>query len=92
MPHLEADAEVESPNAPPDPEGHEDSEEASGSSLSPSLLQYDTDAPIKNEEEHKDSEETRGSSFSPSLLQYDIDAPIENEEEYEDTTNTNPPI
>ncbi len=53
MPHLAADAELGSPNAPPDPEHHEDSEEACGSSLSLSLLQYNTDAPIKNEEEHE---------------------------------------
>jgi hypothetical protein len=92
MHHLAADAEVRSPDAPPDPEGHEDSEEDRGSSLSPSLLQYDTDAPFKNEEEHKDSEEARGSSLSLPLLQYDTDAPIKNEEEHEDTTSTGPLI
>jgi hypothetical protein len=92
MPHLAADAEVGSPDAPPVSERHKDSEEARGSSLSPSLLQYDTDAPIKNEEEHKYSEEARGSSLSLSLLQYHTDAPIKNEEEHEDTTITDPLI
>jgi hypothetical protein len=38
IPHLAADAEVGSPDVPPDPECHKDSEEARGSSLSPSLL------------------------------------------------------
>jgi hypothetical protein len=38
IPHLAAVAELGSPDAPPDPEGHKDSEEARGSSLSPSLL------------------------------------------------------
>jgi hypothetical protein len=91
-PHHAADAEVGSPNASPDSERHKDSEEARGSSLSPSLLQYKTDAPIKNEEVYEYSEEAHGSSLSPSLLQYDKDAPIKNEEEHEDTTITNPLI
>ncbi len=56
--------------------------EACGSSLSPSLLWYETDAPIENEEVYEYSEEDRGSSLSPSLLQYDTDAPIKNEEEH----------
>jgi hypothetical protein len=92
MPHLAADAEVKSPDAPPDPEGQEDSEDARGSSLSPSLLQNDTGAPIKNEEEIKDSEEARGFLLYPPLLQFDTDAPIKNGEEHEDTTINNPLI
>jgi hypothetical protein len=63
MPHLAAVIEVGSPDAPPDPEGYKDSEEARGSSLSPSLLQYDTDAPIKNEEEDNNTTNT-----NPSIL------------------------
>ncbi len=92
MPHLAADAVVGSPDAPPDPEGREDSEDAQGSSLSPSLLQYDTDAPIENEEEIEDSDEARGSSLYPPLLKFDTDAPIKKEEEHEDTIITDPLI
>jgi hypothetical protein len=69
MPHLAADAEVGSPDAPPDPECHEDSEDPIRAMphLAADAEVGSPDAP-PDPECHKDSEEARGSSLSPSLL------------------------
>jgi hypothetical protein len=86
MPHLAADAEVGSPDAPLDPERHEDSEVPIWSMphLAADAEVGSPDAP-PDLEGHEDSEDARGSSLSLSLLQYDTDAPIENEVEIEDS-------
>jgi hypothetical protein len=69
MPHLAADAEVGSADAPPDPEGHEDSEDLIRAMphLAADAEVGSPDAPL-DPECHEDSEEARGSSLSPSLL------------------------
>jgi hypothetical protein len=83
MPHLAADAEVGSPNALPDPERHEYSEDPIRT-----MPHLAADAEVGSPDKppdlecHKDSEEARGSSLSPSLLRYKTDPPIENEEVY----------